>query len=475
MLRAGRVPPSLQWSSCGRERRIDVRRPAPACSGGVNRERSAGPWSPLLRPRRPDVRILDLSAAALWSAAVFLAGCAERPVPGPVATTGSSTAGARGGSVVRIDPGPDAPKKAQAAMINARPGDVIEFGAGRFDCRATLSLDVSRVTVRGQGPDQTILSFKEQGQGTGGEGLLVTSKEEVTIQNLSVEDARGDAIKVQGTRRIVLRNLRVEWSGGPKETNGSYGLYPVLCTDVVIEGCTAVGASDAGIYVGQSENIVVRRNTARQNVAGIEIENSTRADVHDNLATDNAGGILVFTLPDLPKKDGRVCRVFHNRVLANNHENFAPKGNTVASVPPGTGVMIMANDQVEVFDNTIEQNQTAGLSIVSYLITDKPFTDEKYDPFCEAVYIHDNRFAGNGTKPAGPLGGLLVQALGTPLPDILYDGVADPKKQAGGKLPDALAIRIRNNGTAGFANFDAPALKASAAEAGKGPTPKIVR
>ena len=66
-------------------------------------------------------------------------------------------------------------------------------------------------------------------------------------------------------------------------------------------------------------------------MAGIEIENSTRADVYDNLATDNSGGILVFTMPDLPKKDGRHCRVFRNRVLANNHENFAPKGNTVAT------------------------------------------------------------------------------------------------------------------------------------------------
>jgi parallel beta-helix repeat protein len=405
---------------------------------------------------------------------VFVAGCTVQPAPEPVATTGTAPAGARAGSVVRIEPGPDAPRKAQAALINAKPGDVVEFGAGRFDCRATLSLDVSGVTVRGQGPDQTILAFKEQGQGTGGEGLLITSKEDVTIADLAVEDARGDAIKVQGTKRIVLRNLRVEWSGGPKETNGSYGLYPVLCTGVVIEGCTAIGASDAGIYVGQSENIVVRRNTARQNVAGIEIENSIRADVHDNLATDNAGGILVFTLPDLPKKEGRICRVFHNRVVANNHANFAPKGNTVATVPPGTGVMIMANDQVEVFDNTIEQNQTAGLSIVSYLITGKPFTDEKYDPFCEAVYVHDNHFAGNGGKPAGELSGLLTKALGTPLPDILYDGVVDPKKQVGGTLPDALAIRIHNNGTAGFANFDAPALKASA-EAGKSPAPKIVR
>jgi parallel beta-helix repeat protein len=416
------------------------------------------------------VRVVHIPTAALCCAAVFVAGCAEQP-----ATEGTSPAGgppAMKELVTRIDPGPDAPKRAQAALINARPGEVVEFGAGRFDFRSTLSLDVSGVTIRGQGPDKTILSFKDQGQGTGGEGMLVTSKQDVTLQDFAVEDARGDAIKSNGTRRIVFRKIRAEWTGGPKETNGGYGLYPVNCTDVVIEDCTAIGASDAGIYVGQSENIVVRRNRAEKNVAGIEIENSVRADVSENLATDNSGGILVFTMPDLEKKDGRHCRVFRNRVLANNHENFALKGNTVASVPAGTGIMIMANDQVEVFDNTIEHNQTAGLSVVSYLIMDKPMADPKYDPFCEAIHIHDNRFAANGDKPAGALGELLAKALGTPLPDILYDGIVDPGKAVGGKLPDDLAIRIHDNGKAGFANFDAMALK-TAAETGK--APNIVR
>ena len=418
------------------------------------------------------MRIVDISTAALCCAAVLVAGCAERPATEGISSVGAPPAKVEGSGPIRIDPGPDAPKRAQAALIKAKPGDAIEFGAGRFEFRSTLSLDVDGVTVRGQGPDKTILSFKDQGQGTGGEGLLVTSKRDVTLRDFAVEDARGDAIKARDTHRIVFRNVRAEWTGGPKETNGGYGFYPVNCTDVVIEDCTAIGASDAGIYVGQSENIIVRRNRAEKNVAGIEIENSTRADVSDNLATDNAGGILVFTMPDLEKKDGRHCRVYRNRVLANNHENFAPKGNTVAGVPPGTGIMIMANDQVEVFDNAIEHNQTAGVSIVSYLIMDKPLADPKYDAFCEAIYIHDNRFASNGDKPAGALGELLVKAMGTPLPDILYDGIVDPKKAVDGKLPDDLAIRIHDNGKAGFANFDAMALK-TAAESGK--APKIVR
>ena len=416
------------------------------------------------------MRVLNLSAIALCGGLILFAGCSGEPdklivdPPNPAAVRTNIT---------RIEAGPDAPKRAQTALIEAKDGDIIELDAGRFDFKSTLSLDASGVTIRGQGPDKTILSFKDQGQGTGGEGLLITSKQNVTLEQFAVEDARGDAIKANGTKKIAFRGIRVEWTGGPKETNGGYGIYPVLCSSVVIEDCKVSGASDAGIYVGQSQDIVVRYNTVQQNVAGIEIENSTRADVYGNTATDNSGGILVFTMPDLPTKEGKICRVYHNKVIANNHENFAPKGNIVATVPPGTGVMIMANKEVEVFDNTIDKNQTAGLSIVSYLLTEKPLNDPKYDPFCDSIFIHDNQFTNNGDKPAGDLGGMLAKAMGNPLPDILYDGIIDPKKQVDGKLPEALAIRIKDNGAAKFANFDAMGLKAVAE--GKAKQPNIVR
>jgi len=412
------------------------------------------------------VRTVPKYSHVLVTAAFWATGCETKPLA-------VAPASAPKASVVHIEAGTGAPKQAQAAMINAKPGDVIEFGSGRFEFRSTLSLDVSGVTVRGQGPDKTILSFKEQGAGTGGEGILITSKENVTLEDIAVEDARGDAVKAQGTKRIAFRNVRAEWTGGPNETNGGYGIYPVLCTGVLIEGCTSIGASDAGIYVGQSEDIIVRKNKAEKNVAGIEIENSVRADVYGNLATENSGGILVFALPDLPKKEGRHCRVYDNTIRGNNHANFAPKGNIVATVPPGTGVMIMANDQVEVFGNTIQQNDTAGLAIVSYMITGLPINDQKYDPFCESIHIHDNRFVSNGGVPGGVLGALLGALVGTPLPDILYDGVVNPGKVADGKLPGELAVRIHDNEGARFANFDGANLPAPGSAEGK--APKIVR
>src|SRR5690606_21882498 len=123
-------------------------------------------------------------------------------------------------------------------------------------------------------------------------------------------------------------------------------------TNTLIEGSVAIAASDAGIYVGQSHNVIVRDSRAEYNVAGIEIENTQGADVYDNIATNNTGGILVCIMPNLPQP-GFGTRVFNNKVYDNNTDNFAAKGTAVASVPAGSGVVINSNDKVEIFGNQI--------------------------------------------------------------------------------------------------------------------------
>jgi parallel beta-helix repeat protein len=272
------------------------------------------------------------------------------------------------------------------------------------------------VTVRGAGPDKSILDFK--GQKAAGEGLLVTS-DDVVLRGFAVEDARGDAIKSKGADRIVYRDLRVEWTGGPKETNGAYGIYPVSSTDVLIDKVTVRGASDAGIYVGQSKNIIVRNSTAEFNVAGIEIENSYNADVHSNVATKNAGGILVFDLPNLPQMGGHSIRIFNNRVTDNSTPNFAPKGNIVASVPTGTGVMVMANRDVHVFGNTLGDNATANVMIVAYK---RAFTDKTYNPLPRDVVVRDNVHGRAGWAPGFPGGDMLAKMMGGSIPPVFWDG-----------------------------------------------------
>ncbi|MFN5010509.1 MAG: parallel beta-helix domain-containing protein, partial [Gammaproteobacteria bacterium] len=315
-----------------------------------------------------------------------------------------------------IQPGAGAAAALQRRLIEAKPGDNVTLAAGRFEFTDGLSLDRSKVTIRGAGPDQTILSFK--GQTAAGEGLLVTG-DDVTLEGFAVEDTKGDGIKSKGADRITYRDLRVEWTRGPDPKNGAYGVYPVESKDVLIERVTVRGASDAGIYVGQSRNIIVRDSRAELNVAGIEIENSSDADVHRNVVTRNTGGILVFDLPDLPVKDGRSIRVFDNEITDNDTPNFAPPGNIVASVPSGTGIMVMAASGVHVFRNRLQRNRTAHVLVAAYFM---PVKDTAYDPLPRDIVVRETAYGPGGGDPQGmlqPLG----KSLGGQLPPIVWDGV----------------------------------------------------
>ena len=367
-------------------------------------------------------------------------------------------------TIKRVEPSERAQFELQDALIDASPGDVIELKAGTYQFNTELNVACDNITIRGAGREETILSFRNQVAGSSG---IVATGNAFVIENLSVEDTVGNAIKVLGAKDVTFRNVRVEWTEGPKSTNGAYGIYPVECENVLIDNCISIGASDAGIYVGQSQDVIVRGCQAKQNVAGIEIENTLRADVYDNTVTDNTGGILVFDLPGLTLTNGGFVRVFRNRIIDNNHDNFAPKGTMVADVPAGTGVMLMATDNVEVFDNDVTGHQTSNVLIVSFLITERKVNDKKYDPFPEQVSVHDNRISGGGLKPSGMLGTLLAPATGGVFPDIVFDGLLNPATLKDGKPAGDMPVRIRNNGDATFANLNVGDFSASNVLTGK--------
>lgn len=339
-------------------------------------------------------------------------------------------------------------------LMDASPGEVIEVPAGTFHFERSLSLRVDDVTLRGQGHAQSILSFR--GQQAGAEGLLVNA-DGFTIEHLAIEDSRGDGLKVSEAERVTIRGVRVEWTGGPKTSNGAYGLYPVLTRNVLIEDSIAIGASDAGIYVGQSRDVVVRNNRAERNVAGIEIENTINADVYGNTATENTGGILVFNMPALSQQ-GDAIRVYGNRVVGNNTGNFGAKGTPVASVPAGSGIVVNSNDGIEIFDNDIADNQTANIIISSVYSTG--YKDEQasdtFDPYPERIFVHGNRLSGGGDSPDG----LDLKALKLALyglrgrfPDVLFDGYVNPARAEGPQicLRDVSGV-VNADGPGGYRN-----------------------
>ena len=342
--------------------------------------------------------------------------------------------------VIPVAAGENAQARLQEALILAAPGDVVELGAGRFVLTDGLSLDVKGVTVRGAGMESTVLDFT--GQKGAGEGLLVTS-DDVTLRDFAVENTKGDGIKSKGADNIVYYRVRVAWTGGPKETNGAYGIYPVESSGVLIDGCKVSGASDAGIYVGQSKDITVRYSLAEHNVAGIEIENSRNAIVHGNLATRNTGGILIFDLPNLPVMGGGDTVVEGNLVIDNDTPNFAPKGNIVAGVPRGTGVMVMANEMVAVRGNVLANNPTGQVMVVSY---PNAFTDKRYNPYPRRIVVGPNQIIGGGNDPQLPGGDQLKAAFGGALPPLLWDGLGGADAIIPGQKLIGLSLNLPQQG-----------------------------
>lgn len=360
-------------------------------------------------------------------------------------------------------------KNLQTQLITANDGDTIHLPEGYFMFTKSLSMDgKSNIVIMGEGMDKTILSWKNQTEGA--EGLKISNGRNILLQNFAVEDAKGDNIKVSDVKGITFFRISSSWADGPKTENGAYALYPVLCKNVLIDECIAMGSSDAGIYVGQSDSVIIRNSKAYWNVAGIESENSRWVEIYGNEAYENTGGILIFDLPGLTQY-GHSTKVYKNNVHDNNHENFAAKGNIVASIPPGTGFMVLATHGLEITDNDVKDNKTIGVGIVSYelvaalnegevqqqeniggvqTVDNNYKLDTLYNGFPYKISVHSNRFSNSYWFPtlSSDFGKLFMFKSFMNPPDIVYDGIPDPTN------PNR-EICIRNNGDITFMDLDA--------------------
>jgi parallel beta-helix repeat protein len=341
-------------------------------------------------------------------------------------------------------------KNLQSAMIAVADNDTIHIPAGHFMLNRSLLMDSkNNVVIKGEGLDKTVISFKNQIEGS--EGIKISNCQDIQILDLTLEDSKGDIIKVTATDGIRFSRVKVHWTNGPKESNGAYGFYPVLCKRVMIEDCIAAGASDAGVYVGQSDSVIIRRNTVYNNVAGIESENSKYVTIHDNHTYNNTGGILVFDLPGLTQY-GHTTLVKNNKVISNNYKNFAPKGNIVGMVPAGTGIMLLATRNIAIVDNDIKHNRTSSCAIISYDLINamSPKKDESndkkssaqpvhhnykldslYDPYPNSIFMVNNRIINKHLFPtfSSDFGLLFMTKFPFDTPQTIVDGFSRVKLQ----------------------------------------------
>ena len=332
----------------------------------------------------------------------------------------------------------------QTAIANATSGAVLCFAGGTYPLHAEVDVAVDGLELRGLAGATAIFDFN--GQTTGANGINVTANQ-FKMTNLTVKNTAGDAVRITMAKGVTLTNVTVTWDRGANTNNGAYGLYPVQCSHVLIDHCSVSYAADAGIYVGQSNTILVRDSEAFGNVAGIEMENSTDSEITGCNAHDNTAGILAFNLPGLAVGDGKRANLHGNKVTNNNGMNFANPAGIVSMVPSGTGMLVMASDNNEVHDNDVTGNQSLGIGVVSYLILMKPYTDMTYDPYPESNWIHGNRLSGNGSMPHDLAAGIAALAGTMVIPPLVWDGFVDAKKN---NMDGHLTNCFGDNGSAGF-------------------------
>ncbi len=343
-----------------------------------------------------------------------LSGCDRESIPGPAAADRLVAAGVGqfGPPDFVVRPG----GSIQAALDAAAPGAVIHVAPGTY--REALTVNVPGIKLIGLGNSEKRHDHNGRvlivNPGGAENGVFATpDADDFTLVNVTVRDFEENGVLLLGVDGFLLSRITTI-------DNGEYGLFPVKSAHGVIERSSAEGHADAGIYVGQSDDVIVRDSEAFGNVIGFEIENSTDVTVVDNRSHRNTAGMLIVLLPGLDVKVSAGIWVNGNDVRDNNLPNFAHPGELAAAVPSGSGILVVGSDQTQVHGNAVHGNDFVGIGVGSTLLLGalaglppEAFADIEPNP--DGVEVTANRVTGNGAAPP---------PLPIPLPgvDLLWDG-----------------------------------------------------
>jgi parallel beta-helix repeat protein len=321
----------------------------------------------------------------------------------------AATSEAKAGQVLVVKPG----ESIQDAVRKAQPGDTIQVMPGLY--HETVYIDKDDIRLIGvikNGERATL-----DGQGKLNDAILYSGNNFV-VENFKIVKYKGNGIMGQAGNNFEIRNNEII-------DTGVYGIFPQLGKNGIVEHNVVSVIADAAIYIGMSDNIHVAHNEVFDSVAGIEIENSRHCIVESNYVHDNSGGLLAFITPGLPIKTTYDAVFRNNFVINNNTANFATPGSTVSGVPAGTGLLIMAADEVVVEGNIFSGNKTAAIIITDHANAPNTSIDPEADPNSDKVMILDNVMLNNGYDTIPDVKALMLTELKTGNIDIVRIGVSN--------------------------------------------------
>jgi len=272
----------------------------------------------------------------------------------------------------------------QEAVKRAEPGTTIRVMPGTYHETVYVDKDDIRIIGVIEEGRRAVLD----GEGKLNDAILYSGNNFV-VENLLITKYKGNGIMGQAGNNFEIRNNVVV-------DTGVYGIFPQLGQNGVVEHNVVSEIADAAIYVGMSDNVHVAYNDVFDSVAGIEIENSRHAIVENNYVHNNTGGLLAFVTPGLPIKTTYDVIFRHNFVVGNNHANFGAPGSTVAGIPAGTGILLMAADDVVVEGNIVSDHKTAGIIITDHGHASNITADPESEPNSDRVSILENVMLKNG-------------------------------------------------------------------------------
>ncbi|HZX95430.1 MAG TPA: parallel beta-helix domain-containing protein [Myxococcales bacterium] len=241
-----------------------------------------------------------------------------------------------------------------------------------------------------------------------------------TLRGFSLQGFTLRGFAVHGAHLACVDGFTL--SGNTADGNGVYGLFPVVSRHGLITGNTVTNTqTDAGIYVGQSDDVLVTSNHVSGNLLGIEIENSRNCAVVGNTVTGNTQGIFVDILPFLERNTQENTLVAFNEVRDNNRDNTAEEGDILAVVPSGTGILIAGGHATTVLGNDVRGNQFTGVAVASLCfglaLQGQECAGLDIDPDPSGDRIVGNRVTGNGGAKA-----FLPPPFNDLAADLIWDG-----------------------------------------------------